>query len=100
MQTWTGYGETRKRSEQTTRIETCDDGFEAVTISAAARVLELRSAGVIDEVERRFYLSELAAMDEIAGPSGDAARLERLARRHLGGIVDRAIHAAEFALAA
>jgi hypothetical protein len=44
--------------------------FEAVTVRAAARVLELEWVGTVTPAEARFYLEELAEMDAHAGGAG------------------------------
>lgn len=41
--------------------------FEPITVSAAARVLQLKQSGVLSATEAWFYLHELAAMDAHAG---------------------------------
>lgn len=47
--------------------------FEAVTVRAAARVLELEWVGTVSPEEALFYLEELAEMDAHAGGSGHGA---------------------------
>ena len=56
--------------------------FEPVTVRAAARVLQLQRVGIVSACEARFYLQELADMDEHAG-RGAYHTLLRMAQRHL-----------------
>ena len=56
--------------------------FEPVTVRAAARVLQLQRVGIVTAGEARFYLQELADMDEHAG-RGAYITLHRMAQRHL-----------------
>jgi len=64
------------------RAERRYERFEPITVRAAARVLQLRRAGVVSPREARFYLQELAAMDQHAG-RGSFPRLARMAERHM-----------------
>jgi hypothetical protein len=55
--------------------------FEPITVCAAARVVELRWAGVVSAKEAAFYLRELATMDAHAGEEA-FPDLVRAAQRH------------------
>jgi hypothetical protein len=56
--------------------------FEPVTVRAAARILQLQRVGIVTAEETRFYLRELADMDEHAS-RGAYSTLLRMAQRHL-----------------
>lgn len=59
------------------------DRFEAITVRAAARVLQLQQSGIVSAWEAGFYLHELVDMDRYASP-GAYSSLLRMAQRHLG----------------
>src|ERR1051325_5818576 len=72
----------RRDAVEAPGLEPRDERFEAITIRAAARVLQLQRAGVVSAREARFYLRELTDMDAHAGRHASPA-LARAAERHL-----------------
>lgn len=84
MELWNGLEVSFDRSLARPRVASLRS-FEAVTVRAAARVLELEWVGTVSPDEARFYLEELAEMDAHASGAGHGAgegEALRLAAEH------------------